>query len=191
MCNRFFYIFRMLIKKRVCLKAVLSNSDNFVHCIRELSCHYLMQYRIKLLVLDFDGVLSSHGKTRLTGSVSLWLTQLSNDFPLKQICIHSNNLFDSRIQYLENAFPDIEIIYFTQKKPYPHDLLNIVQRRKLKPQDILVVDDRLTSGILCACLIGARGLLITKPFIDYRAATIKEFFFTFVRFIERKTIKSL
>ena len=181
----------MLIKKRVCLKEVLSNSDNFLDCISELSFNYLIQYRIKLLVLDFDGVLSSHGKARLAESVGLWLVQLSNDFPLKQICIYSNNLFDSRIQYLATAFPDIEIIYFTQKKPYPYDLLKIVQRRQLKPQDILVVDDRLTSGILCACLIGARGLLITKPFIDYRTDAIKEFFFTLVRLIERNTIKSL
>nr|WP_052471729.1 hypothetical protein [Coxiella burnetii] len=61
----------------------------------------------------------------------------------------------------------------------------------MKPKAILVIDDRLTSGILSACLIGAKALLITKPFINYRAATIKELFFTAIRFIERKVIQWL
>ncbi|AAO90160.1 YqeG family HAD IIIA-type phosphatase [Coxiella burnetii] len=190
-CKRFFYLLRMLLKKRACLKQFLSNSDDCLSRIEDLSPSYLIRFHIKLVALDFDGVLSSHGQEQPAESVRAWLTQLDKEFPLKQVCIYSNNLFDQRIQYLENAFPDIEIIRFTKKKPYPDDLLKIAEKRQLKPKAILVIDDRLTSGILSACLIGAKALLITKPFINYRAATIKELFFTAIRFIERKVIQWL
>ena len=54
-----------------------------------------------------------------------------------------------------------------------------------------MIDDRLTSSILSACIIGAKALLITKPFINYRVATIKELFFTVIRFTEKKIVQWL
>ena len=107
----------MLVKKRACLKQFLVNSDHCLDSIETLSPYYLVRFHIKLLALDFDGVLSSHGQAELKESVIAWFIQFNKSFPLKQICIYSNNLFEQRIQYLKTFFPDIEIIYYIKKNP--------------------------------------------------------------------------
>ena len=143
------------------------------------------------IALDFDGVLSHHGAVQPAQAILDWLKKLNNGYSLKNVCIYSNNLFPARIEYLKNAFPEIDIIYYKKKKPYPNDLLEFMQSRKLYPQEILIIDDRLTAGILSACIIGAQSLLVTKPIMNYHASPIKESFYMLLRHLERTLLRCL
>jgi len=178
----------MLLKKRVCLRRLFVR-DCLLERIEHLTPEYLLRSQIQLLLLDFDGVLSSHGAIKPTESVINWLKQLDSHFSLKKVCIYSNNLFTERVRYIESTFPEIHLMHFLKKKPYPDDLLRLLQTRQLSPSDVLVVDDRITSGILSACIIGTEALLPRKAVVDYRGSFVKECFYSAVRFLERVVVR--
>jgi uncharacterized protein len=179
------YLVTMFVRRRACLKSVMSDPNTLLNKVEDLHAERLKQLDIKLLALDFDGVLSYHGAERPSDSVINWLQQLDVTFSLENVCIYSNNLFSARVDFLNHYFPTMKIIYYTKKKPYPDDLLREMQRRNLAPGDILVVDDRLTSGILSACIIGAKAMVVRSPVVNYQKDTIKEYYFRIVRIFER------
>ena len=76
--------------------------------------------------------------------------------------VYSNNLFAQRVQYIESEFPEMSIVPLTKKKPYIDDLSKLLQERELDPSQVLVIDDRLTSGILAACCLKANALLLKR-----------------------------
>ena len=182
------YLIAMAFKHRRRLHNIKHHPQGMLQRVTDLTPDYLHQHHVKLLALDFDGVLSHHGSISPAPAVLDWLRTLGAAFPLDQICIYSNNVFDERVAYMKSQFPEIDFIFYQKKKPCPDDLVSYFQSKKLQAKDVLVVDDRLTSGVLAACIIGASSLLLQKPIIHYQSAFFQELYFRLIRFIERVLI---
>jgi uncharacterized protein len=58
----------------------------------------------------------------------------------------------------------------------------------IAPEMVLMVDDRLLTGILAAAIAGTSSLYIAKPLADFSSSAAKESVFALLRFVERWTI---
>ena len=101
------------------------------------------------------------------------------------IVILSNKPHKQRIAYFKQRFPEIEFIQAPKKKPYPHGLEMIAQKKQMPIEKILLVDDRLLTGMLACCIAGAQGILIKRPYKRIWRRPIRELCFIFLRTIER------
>ncbi len=168
------------------LHTTLKQPNYHINTVLELTATDLITQDIRLLALDFDGVLSAHGSDRPIPPVNAWLQALITDYPEQQICIYSNHVFPARTAYLQSHFPKITVIDYQHKKPNPHDLQRLLQQRNLRPAQALVIDDRITSGFLAAVSIGAQARLVDAPFTDITNGRWKEYWFRCVRLLEKK-----
>jgi predicted HAD superfamily phosphohydrolase YqeG len=132
-----------------------------------------------VLVLDFDGVLASHGKPKPLPSVEDWLAEAVTTFGDK-IYVLSNKPNAIRHGYFAEHFPTIQFVSGFAKKPYPDGLNHIIKTSKAKPQEVLLIDDRLLAGTQC--------MLITQAFQDLSAHPIVESFFGLLRAGEKLLI---
>ena len=152
--------------------------------VTALSPQKLLQDGIKCLIIDFDGVLAAYAKTQLPLEVQAWLMECCKVFDPKMIFILSNKpTFARRDQFAKN-FPGVNFIIAKYKKPRPDSIFSILQTTKLLPHELLIIDDRLLTGILAAIISNIRGCLITNPFIDLAANPIQEQIFILVRAFE-------
>ncbi len=139
---------------------------------------------ITVLVLDFDGVLSPYAAVAPLPHVQKWLHQLLKNWS-GQIFILSNKPFAEREAFMKKEFPSIHFVSGVAKKPFPEGLKKIMALSKALPQAVLMVDDRLLTGILAACIAGTKGLLITHPLRQIRGGkTLHELFFSTLRWID-------
>ncbi len=161
-------------KKRSRLTHVTDLKDNFLH-----------QRQVKCLVLDFDGVLNAHGEPKILPECEAWLKELTQTWPEKNIVILSNKPTEQRLQYFNTHFPQISFCSNVRKKPYPDGLLKIAKQQNILPSELLLVDDRLLTGMLACCLSGSHGLLIKKPYKKFSKRPITEMFFMSLRTMER------
>jgi predicted HAD superfamily phosphohydrolase YqeG len=169
--------------KKDCLKGFLSPSLQF-NRITELTQERLASLGVKLLVLDFDGVLASHGEIQIRADVQGWMKSM----PLP-ICILSNKPDSKRVASLQLLFPQIKFVQGHRKKPYPDSLLAIIAEHKLQPKDILMVDDRVLTGLLAACIAGCQGMWVYRPFKNIARRPIVELLFEALRQMERAWLR--
>ena len=135
----------------------------------------------KVVILDFDGVLASHGAIELSSEVAAWLTQGVTQC---QIYILSNQPLPARIAYFQKHFPTVTFWVAAQKKPYPAAIHDIVAREGIQSTQAILLDDRLLTGVLAAALAGIQGVLITQPTINWRHNFLKEGSFALLRRLE-------
>ena len=64
--------------------------------------------------------------------------------------------------------------------------LNVLKENNFLPKEILVIDDRLLTGVLAAIISKTQACLITKPYIDYKYRPVQEIVFCLIRKLERK-----
>jgi FMN phosphatase YigB (HAD superfamily) len=138
-----------------------------------------------VLVLDFDGVLAPHGYPEPLPAVARLLDQWLGRPEVRRIYILSNKPTPVRERYFADHFPAIRFVRDVRKKPYPDSLAAIVAAERVPPHRVVVVDDRLLTGILAAVLAGTRAVPITKPYRDYAYHTCAELGFTLLRALER------
>jgi HAD superfamily phosphatase (TIGR01668 family) len=146
----------------------------------------LLELGIRSLIIDFDGVLAFHGKTEPTEEAKVWLRKCCQYFGPNKIFILSNKPTLARKRYFNEHFLGVNFVVASHKKPFPHSILKIIQITKLQPMEILVIDDRLLTGILAAIISKVRGLLITKPFVDYQHCPYQEKVYVLLRQLEYK-----
>jgi predicted HAD superfamily phosphohydrolase YqeG len=139
---------------------------------------------IRAVIFDFDGVLAVHGAISISPIVSCWLKAFIQNYT-GQIFLLSNNLFKNRVDYLSTNWPEIQIVTPKKKKPDPDGILEITRITGLLPQKILMIDDRLSTGLLAARLAGINGLLVNPALVNYKAQPIIEMFFASLRLLER------
>lgn len=144
---------------------------------------------ISVLALDFDGVLAPHGETTPLPAMHNWLKNCLTHFPPEQIFILSNRPSPARIQYFNRTFPGIRFISGVQKKPYPDGLAQIIKIKQVAAHEVMLVDDRLLTGGLAACLAGTQVTYIRQPYIALAKRPIKELFFIILRSLEKRFIK--
>ena len=179
---RFSYTMKQGFQYRQTLALFLKPTHQ-LHHVTDLTAARLDQMQIKALALDFDGVLAHHGETAPLPVVETWLHELNQTWK-GHIFILSNKPFEERENYLKTHFPSIQFIKDVAKKPYPDGLDKIKTLAQCKSQEVLMIDDRLLTGMLAASISGTQALwvnpAICKPGLDRH-----EFFFSGLRLLDR------
>lgn len=183
--NRIFFTLKKFWKNRYILAQYLSNPAFQAKNIYQLSLKDIKKQGIEVLVLDYDGVLAPHGVNELEPKVLDWLKRCSDIFGEGRVYVLSNKATMVRKEYFREQLPGIIFFKATRKKPYPDGLSAILSEASIQSKEMLVVDDRLFTGILAAVLVGAQGIFITKPTIDFFQHGIQESAFVFLRLKER------
>ncbi len=181
---RMLYSLQEAFKKKRELQAYLNQPDLSCPSILELNKTILEQKEVEILVLDFDGVLAPHAGGTPLPEVLMWLKQIMRDWT-KPVYLFSNKPLPEREAYFKTHFPEIGFIKNVARKPYPEGLMQLVEATGLPPHKILMVDDRLLTGILSAILAGTQGLWIKKPYQDFKKHFFKEAVFHFLRKTDR------
>lgn len=167
------------------MKKYLTSSLYSSNVLIDVSPYYLRKIGIKVLILDFDGVLSSYGETYvLINDVLFWLKFSLEIYTFENIFIFSNNMTKSR-NLLLNKIGINMVINRAKKKPYPDAIISILYYKNLLYHEIIMVDDRIFTGILAAELANIRGLFIISPYYNLKDNFLKEFFYIILRKIER------
>lgn len=178
MLTRLFYSLQQAAAHRRCLAAV-----SRVKNICEINLKNLQNQGITIIALDFDGVLAAHGEILPQKDAQRWLIECLNLFGKQQVFILSNNPFVERQHYFEEL--GVRFISGFKKKPYPDGLNFIISQTHENKEKIILIDDRLLTGILATCLAGTQGILITEPFRNFSQRPIQETFFSLLRFLEQ------
>jgi len=138
-----------------------------------------------ILVLDFDGVLAAHGEIYPTPELHGWLTECVSIFGADKIFILSNKPLPARIAYFNQHYPGVQYIADVKKKPYPDGLQKIMALTGQRAEALRLVDDRLLTGGLAACIANVPMTYISRPYVSLSKRPIKELFFMSLRFLER------
>jgi predicted HAD superfamily phosphohydrolase YqeG len=144
--------------------------------------------QVKVLALDFDGVLSPHGFAAPVPQAQEWLARCATVFGEDKLFILSNKPSLERKKWFDRHFPGIRFISGVKKKPFPDGLNKIGELARVPLTSILMIDDRLLTGCLAALVAGTRPCYIRKPFISFSHNIFAEIFFMLIRTAERRFI---
>lgn len=186
--KRIHFSLRMLHRYRHALADIYHTSP------RHQKLHQITPAAFKLkgvavLVLDFDGVLAAHGELYPAEELHHWLHECVNIFGANQVFVLSNKPLPSRIVYFNRHYPGVRCITDVKKKPYPDGLQKIIALSGQPSEAVMLVDDRLLTGGLAACIAKVPVTYITRPYVLLSKRPIKEFFFMSLRFLERRLIE--
>jgi len=141
-----------------------------------------------VLALDFDGVLAPHGADAPLPEVVTWLRRCVAVLGEERIFILSNRPDPVRVTYFHQIFPGVRFIAGVRKKPYPDGLLRIMELSGAAPDQVVLLDDRLLTGVLATCLAGTGVVYVTAPYTSLARQPVREGFFMLIRFAERRLI---
>jgi predicted HAD superfamily phosphohydrolase YqeG len=144
---------------------------------------------IRVLALDFDGVLAPHGRPEPIPEAAEWLARCTAVFGVDRIYILSNKPTALRGVWFAARFPGIRFISGVRKKPFPDGLQKVVELSGAAPEEVMLLDDRLLTGVLATCLAGTGVTYINRPYTDVAGNPVKEIFFATLRTIERILIR--
>lgn len=184
--RRVLYTLKMAFHYRAQLKRYRHEAQYHLRSVLDLDLKRLKAEGITVLVLDFDGVLASHGEDRVEGDLEPWLDQCLQVFGSNHVFILSNLPTKTRALYFQQHFPGIIWVQVLCKKPYPDGLLAILKETGAPKHAILLIDDRLLTGILAAVIVGVRALWVVDPLIDIRKRPFQEGLFILLRWFERQ-----
>ncbi|WP_246559256.1 hypothetical protein [Citrifermentans pelophilum] len=142
-----------------------------------------------VLALDFDGVLAPHGRTEPLPEATAWLVGCCAVFGEERVFILSNKPTRERSAWFKAHFPGIRFISGVRKKPYPDGLFKVIELSASPPAEIVLLDDRLLTGVLATCLAGTSIAYINKPYTDFGSNPLAETFFATLRIIEQTLIR--
>lgn len=188
MC-RYWYALQNGWKHKSELKNFVIQPKLKLNTLPELTVGFLESAEVAVLVLDFDGVLAPHDADQPTPEAESWLQKMSLTLGEQRIAILSNKPKPKRLAYFKKHFPNIQFIYGVAKKPYPDGLWDIANSRGIAFNRLLLVDDRLLTGMLASCLAPCQALYFVNPVKSYRAHFFKELFFSMLRSLERVLVK--
>lgn len=178
MLNRLIFAIKEGFERKKALKAL-----PFVMNILSINWLALHDSGIRVIVLDFDGVLAADKKQALHPGVDAVLLEILKIFG-QHVYIYSNQPTSQRHAYFSEYFPEIKFLVAKQK-PYPDGLLSVIVREQIDPYQIMLIDDRVLTGGLAAVLAGTQCLLVKKPFICFYHNTVREIAFMTIRWVER------
>jgi len=187
--KRISYSLQMLYRYRRLVANVYLNSPKHYQ-ISQLSPASLKQHGIKVLALDFDGVLSAHGAAQPLEALFAWLQECVEVFGVDRVFILSNKPMPVRIAFFAAHFQGLQMISGVRKKPYPDGLQRIAELTGEPANSIMLVDDRLLTGVLAACIAQTQVTYITYPYANFSRKPVQESFFWSLRFLERRLLQS-
>ncbi|SEH06681.1 HAD family hydrolase [Candidatus Venteria ishoeyi] len=181
--KRSFYALQQAWSYRHCLQQAQQNRQ----CadISTLLPQDLQQQGISVLVLDFDGVLASHGEIAPAPTVQSWLKQCTASTDIQQIYLLTNKPMSARFAWFEQHFPQVQCFISPSKKPYPDGLLAIAKQSGQPVEKLLLVDDRLLTGVLAACIAKVPVLWLNQPLTNFRKRPLQESFFMLLRKMDK------
>lgn len=138
-----------------------------------------------ILVLDFDGVLAPHGEDQPGPQATNLLDKYMSLFGVERLFILSNKPTAQRLAYFAQHYPGLRVISGVRKKPYPDGLHEIMRLSAQQGKTVTLVDDRLLTGALAACIAGTQVIYIGKPFTNLAGHPFKEGFFMLLRLAEK------
>lgn len=144
---------------------------------------------ITALALDFDGVLAGHGADKPLPEVVSWIDQAVAVLGEENICILSNRPVGPRVDWFSNTYPLIRFIHGVPKKPDPLGVVRVAEYSGCPVEQVLVVDDRLSTGILAGILAHAQVAYIRFPYQRFSNAFWHELFFSGLRYLERGIVR--
>jgi len=189
MLSRICYALKTAWHYKARLKSYALNPKLQLAKVTDLSSAALRAQNVQALILDFDGVLASHAEPIPRPEVIEWLKALLQEFAGHTVYIWTNKPTQVRQAYFSQNFPEIVFVMAKRKKPYPDALQQILQHSGLMPAQLLLVDDRLTTGILAAISCNIQAYLLTKPYINFWARPCTELWFIYLRWLERVACK--
>lgn len=181
MLSRVYYALRLCWQYRKQLHNYAINPALQLPTIVSLTPAQLAAANVKGLILDFDGVLAAHAEPEPCAPAITWLKNLGN-FP---IYILSNKPLPERVAFFRQQFPQINFIVAARKKPYPEGVKEIISLSKLPPDQLLLIDDRLGTGIVLAVSQGLQARLIMQPYTNFAKRPLREGGFMLLRALER------
>lgn len=182
---RYLYAIKMFLHHRKQIKNYVIDHKLSFSKITDISQEELIQNKIEVLILDFDGVLNSHGEINLKPEVEIWLNKIIFKLRNLKIFVLSNKPMPNRKKYFFKNFTNISFIKASQKKPYTDGLQEIQKITNCKKENMLLIDDRLMTGILAATLFGCKAYYITKPYTNFLKRPFTELFFYLLRSFEK------
>ena len=182
MIQRFCYSVYQFMRYYVALKQDFHQAHTQTECVTNITADILPKAQV--LVLDFDGVLAPHGASEPLSEVQVWLTNFIKTGKMP-VYILSNKPNSQRAAWFAQHYPEITFVAGVRKKPYPDGLHKIADMAKVPLSQIILVDDRLATGILATKIAGCQSLLIMHPYQNQQAHPVKEKFFAFLRAAEQ------
>ena len=185
MLSRICYGLKVFWADRAQLRAFTQDSRLQLAKVTDLQPENLSENGILALALDFDGVMAAHGEPAPAPEVVKWLAVFQQQYAPNKIYILSNKPTPQRQAYFQLNFPHITFVVARRKKPYPDGLQQILQAAGIQPAQLLLVDDRLGTGIVAAISCGVQARWITAPRTNIAARPVRESFFILLRWLER------
>ncbi len=176
-----------LMRKK--LKQFLVDPSKRIQDLNQITLAALDQADVAILVLDFDGVLGPHNVNRPSKEAHAWLLALSQTIGENRIALLTNKPKPARLRYFAENFPSIFVLEGAKKKPYPEGLSLIASYKGVPVHRVVLVDDRLLTGMLATCLAYTQGWYFSSPKTSYWSNPIIEGFFSLLRVGERLLIK--
>jgi hypothetical protein len=184
--NRIGFTLRMLRRYRHALLQVYRQTPKS-NAAYHRSPQDLKQQGIEVVVLDFDGVLAADHALLPTSEMQQWLHDCLALFGHEQIFLLSNKPLPERIAYFEQL--GIRCIINVKKKPYPDGLQQVMNLTQCAAHQLILIDDRLLTGILATCIAGTQANYITQPYVNMRHRPLSELLFMLLRLIERGVVQ--
>lgn len=180
---------RFTLREMKAYKSDLGNlvSDPYfaIDSVLDLNFKVLKERGIRVIALDFDGVLTPHGRRKPTKEVESWLFDLERNFGGENIYLLSNKPTEERKAYFKENYPKFQFISGVRKKPYPDGMEKIIQKAHVLPTEVALVDDRLLTGCLAALIAKAKPIYIKKAQSDFKGELLSEVFFAILRKLEK------
>lgn len=172
---------------------LLRHPEFIVDNIISLDPNTLKQQNTTALILDFDGVLAPEGDLHPLPEVIEWLEKALQVFGSQRLFILSNNPLPARKLFFEQYFNNQIIFIIAKPKPDPQGIMITFNTLKAKnatieKSQILLIDDRLSTGILAAKIFGVASCLIRRPYVNLKNNFFREFLFICLRTIERISV---
>lgn len=129
--------------------------------------------KIKAIASDVDGVLTFYHHWWLNGQVNSWLNDIHDD---GRFIFLVTNSYGKRAIQLSSIFKDspIELIVTPEtvsqpgekatkhRKPHPDMLDFVLENYQLDPEELLMLDDQLSAGILAANRANVPSVLLPR-----------------------------
>lgn len=183
--KRLLYALKKGWKYRHKVAQYLGNSALTLSQLSTIQAADLEALNVAVLVLDFDGVLAPHDAAEPTDDAIRWLKQISMDIGEQRIAILSNKPKAVRQAFFQQHFPGIQWVAGTASKPYPDGLIEIAESRGIVTSRLLIIDDRLLTGILASCIAPCQARYFSRPLTKFSKHPVKESFFWGLRKLER------
>ena len=153
---------------RRCINHIIKNKKYHINNILEIDLKKLKNTGIKYIILDFDGVISANKRIIPHEGVYNFLKDALKIFGEKNIIILSNDSNKERVTYFNRIFPKIIFKKNRYFKPYRYDLDKIMYDKNIyNYKEVIIIDDRILTGVLLSLIVGAQVKYVTNPFVDH------------------------